>query len=67
LIGDKGIQNLIIKNLALEMGFPDPALHLHFKGKTEILQSVLVYYKKTWQRIKMNISIILPIIQQLSW
>ncbi len=45
LIGKKGIQNLTTKNLAAEMGFSEPALYRHFKGKVEILESVLVYYK----------------------
>jgi len=46
LIGAKGIQNLTTKNLAAEMGFSEPALYRHFKGKTEILESVLIYYKE---------------------
>lgn len=46
LIGDKGIQNLTTKNLAAEMGFSEPALYRHFNGKTEILKSVLIYYKE---------------------
>ena len=46
LIGEKGIQNLTTKNLAAEMGFSEPALYRHFKSKTDILQSVLVFYKE---------------------
>jgi len=46
LIGEKGIQNLTTKNLASEMGFSEPALYRHFKGKTEILESVLIFYKE---------------------
>ncbi|MBD77344.1 MAG: TetR family transcriptional regulator [Crocinitomicaceae bacterium] len=46
LIGEKGIQNLTTKNLALEMGFSEPALYRHFSGKTDILKAVLVYYKE---------------------
>jgi len=46
LIGDKGIQNLTTKNLAAQIGFSEPALYRHFKGKTEILESVLIYYKE---------------------
>jgi TetR/AcrR family fatty acid metabolism transcriptional regulator len=45
LIGDRGIQNLTTKNLAAEMGFSEPALYRHFKGKTEILVSVLSFYR----------------------
>ena len=46
LIGEKGIQNLTTKNLATEMGFSEPALYRHFKGKAEILENVLIYYKE---------------------
>jgi AcrR family transcriptional regulator len=46
LIGEKGIQNLTTKNLAAKMGFSEPALYRHFKGKTEILKCVLIYYKE---------------------
>lgn len=45
LIGFKGIQNLTTKNLAEDMGFSEPALYRHFKNKTEILQSVLEFYR----------------------
>jgi len=45
LIGEKGIQNLTTKNLAAEIGFSEPALYRHFTNKTDILQSVLVYYR----------------------
>ena len=45
LIGDKGVQNLTTKKLAAEMNFSEPALYRHFKDKTEILKSVLVFYK----------------------
>ncbi len=46
LIGEKGIQNLTTKHLAAEMDFSEPALYRHFKGKTEILKSVLVFFKE---------------------
>ncbi len=45
LIGNKGIQNLTTKNLAQQMSFSEPALYRHFKNKTELLKSVLLYYK----------------------
>lgn len=45
LIGEKGIQNLTTKNLASMMNFSEPALYRHFKNKTEILESVLIFYK----------------------
>lgn len=45
LISEKGIQNLTTKNLAAEMGFSEPALYRHFQNKTDILKSVLLYYK----------------------
>ena len=46
LIGSKGLQNLTTKNLAAEMGFSEPALYRHFKGKTDILKSVLIFFKE---------------------
>ena len=45
LIGLKGIQNLTIKNLAEKMSFTQPSLYRHFKDKTEILKSVLLFHK----------------------
>ena len=45
LIGEKGIQNMTTKHLAEEVGFSEPALYRHFKGKTEILISVLEYFR----------------------
>jgi len=45
LIGEKGLQNLTTKNLAAKIGFSEPALYRHFKNKTSIIQSVLVYYR----------------------
>ena len=44
LIGEKGIQNLTTKNLAAKIGFSEPALYRHFKGKNEILASLLRFY-----------------------
>jgi TetR/AcrR family fatty acid metabolism transcriptional regulator len=49
LIGSKGIQNVTTKNLAEEMGFSEPALYRHFSGKSDILSSVLEFF-----RLKMN-------------
>ena len=45
LIGERGIQNLTTKNLAKAMDFSEPALYRHFKNKTDILSSVLKYYR----------------------
>ena len=45
LIGEKGIQNMTTKHLAEEIGFSEPALYRHFKGKTDILASVLEYFR----------------------
>ncbi|MEZ4722374.1 MAG: TetR/AcrR family transcriptional regulator [Flavobacteriales bacterium] len=44
LINLGGIQNLTTKSLADRMDFSEPALYRHFKGKTEILSSVLNYF-----------------------
>lgn len=46
LIGDTGINNVTTKNLAEEMGFSEPALYRHFSSKTEILTSVIDYFKE---------------------
>jgi len=46
LIGEKGLQNLTTKNLAAKIGFSEPALYRHFKNKTDIIQSVLMFYKE---------------------
>jgi len=45
LIGETGIQNVTTKHLAEEIGFSEPALYRHFKGKTDILVSVLDFFK----------------------
>ncbi len=50
LIGDKGLQSLTTKNLAAEIGFSEPALYRHFKNKTEILISVLTFYRTHLQK-----------------
>ena len=46
LIGRKGIQNLTIKNLAEKMSFSEPALYRHFRDKTEILKSLLLFHRE---------------------
>ena len=46
LIGDKGIQNLTIKNIAKKMSFSEPAIYRHFKDKTEIIKSVLLFQRE---------------------
>lgn len=46
LIGDTGINNVTTKNLAEKMGFSEPALYRHFSSKTEILTSVIDYFKE---------------------
>ena len=46
LIGEKGIQNVTTKHLAEEIGFSEPALYRHFSGKTDILVSVLEYFRE---------------------
>lgn len=39
-----GIQNLTTKTLAADIGLSEPALYRHFKGKNEILLSLLEYF-----------------------
>ena len=46
LIGAKGIQNLTIKNIAKKMSFSEPAIYRHFKDKTEIIKSVLLFQRE---------------------
>ena len=46
LIGEKGIQNVTTRHLAEEIGFSEPALYRHFEGKTDILVSVLEYFRE---------------------
>ena len=47
IIGKKGIQNLTIKNLAKKMSFSEPALYRHFKNKTDILKTLLLFHEET--------------------
>lgn len=52
-IDKHGIQNLTIKNLAADIGLSEPALYRHFRGKNEILLSLLNYFIEEMQnRIK---------------
>lgn len=46
LIGAKGIQNLTIKNIANKLSFSEPAIYRHFKDKTEIIKSVLIFQRE---------------------
>ena len=46
LIGTKGIQNLTIKNIAKKMSFSEPAIYRHFKDKSEIIKSVLLFQRE---------------------
>ena len=46
LIGEKGVQNLTIKNLAKKMSFSEPALYRHFKDKTQILKGLLLFHRE---------------------
>src|SRR5690606_33516948 len=39
-----GIQNLTIKNLAVDIGLSEPALYRHFKSKNDILLGLLNYF-----------------------
>lgn len=67
LIGKNGLQNLTTKTLAAEIGFSEPALYRHFKGKTEILTSVLNYYRTELQkRIKAIVSSDISGLEKLS-
>lgn len=45
LISDKGIQNFTTKSIALILGVSEPAIYRHFKGKRDILLSILLMIK----------------------
>lgn len=45
LMDQGGIQNLTTKNLAAYMDFTEPSLYRHFKNKTDLLNSTLIYYQ----------------------
>lgn len=49
-IDQHGIQNLTTKTLAADIGLSEPALYRHFKGKNEILLSLLQYFKMEMQK-----------------
>lgn len=55
-IDQHGIQNLTIKTLAEDVGLSEPALYRHFKGKNEILLSLLEYFKIQMQNRIQGIS-----------
>ena len=56
LIGEKGVRNLTIKNIAAKMCFSEPALYRHFKGKNEIIKALLIFHK---HKIQTNVASIL--------
>ena len=56
LIGENGMQNLTIKNLAKKMSFSEPALYRHFKDKTQIIKALLLFHR---EKIVFNIKNIL--------
>ncbi len=51
LISEKGIQGLTIKNLSKKIGVTEPAIYRHFDSKTEILISILDFFKKNSAQI----------------
>ena len=55
LIGEKGIQNLTTKNLAMEIGFSEAALYRHFKNKNVIISSIIDYYKDEIKEVMFDI------------
>ena len=56
LIGEKGLKNLTIKNIAAKMCFSEPALYRHFKDKNEIIKALLIFHK---HKIQTNVASIL--------
>lgn len=55
-IDQYGIQNLTTKALAADIGISEPALYRHFKGKNEILLSLLEYFKREMENRIGNIT-----------
>lgn len=51
LIAEKGIQGLTIKNLAKRIGFSESAIYRHYENKTEILVSILNFFKDNIERL----------------
>jgi len=46
LIAEKGIQGFTTKNLSKAIGISEPAIYRHFKGKTDILLTILDNFKQ---------------------
>lgn len=46
LLTESGIAGLTTKNLAAKMGFSEAALYRHFKGKDDIIATLLLYLSK---------------------
>jgi AcrR family transcriptional regulator len=46
LIADGGIQQLTMNNIALQIGFSEPAIYRHFKSKKDILLTILSQFKR---------------------
>ncbi|MDD4148842.1 MAG: TetR/AcrR family transcriptional regulator [Bacteroidales bacterium] len=51
LISEKGIQGLTIKNLAKRIGFSESAIYRHYENKTEILVSILNFFKYNIEKL----------------
>ncbi len=45
LIGDLGLKQLTTKNLAKAMSFTEAAIYRHFSSKSDLLNTILHYYK----------------------
>lgn len=46
LIAESGIQSLTIKNLAKKIGFSESAIYRHYENKTQILLTILDFFKQ---------------------
>lgn len=46
LIADGGIQQLTMNNIALQIGFSEPAIYRHFNSKKDILLTILSQFRR---------------------
>lgn len=51
IISEKGIGELTIRNLADKVGITEGAIYRHFKSKTEIIKSILLFFQEDSKRL----------------
>ena len=55
IISERGIQDLTMKNLSIELGISEPAIYRHFESKQKILIAVLDTFKHQNKLISDNV------------